>query len=55
MRDAMADAGLVAYRDSAPHAPDASAHKLLMVLEPEAASLYCHVRSLCDGIWHSAG
>ena len=48
MRDAMADAGLVAYRDSAPHAPDASAHKLLMVLEPEAASLYCHVSSLCD-------
>jgi hypothetical protein len=47
MADCMADAGLVAYRDSSqPPVSGASAHKLLMVLEPEAASIYCHVRVL---------
>jgi hypothetical protein len=46
MRLAMCDAGLVRLAQGGAQAAVGSAHPLLMVLEPEAASIYCQVRSM---------
>ena len=48
MRDALQDAGLVCGGVNSDSSEMASMHPVMMVLEPEAASIYCHVRGPTD-------
>ena len=44
----MQDAGLVCGGVNSDSSETASMHPVMMVLEPEAASIYCHVRCPTD-------